>query len=70
MGQVHGLGWCLRAFAAREGHARPRPTTWEGELPLGRWVIVQRAQRKTGKLTEARANGSADCPAGHGTCAM
>ena len=36
----------LRAFAEREGHARPSQTYVESGLRLGQWVAVQRNSRK------------------------
>jgi superfamily II DNA or RNA helicase len=44
----------LRAFAAREGHARPSRSHVEDGLPIGGWVIDQRVRRKGGRLDPAR----------------
>ncbi len=45
----------LRAFVAREGHARV-PYGWvEGDLRLGQWVATRRAEHRVGRLEPARA---------------
>lgn len=54
------LGYAaLRAFADREGHARPTTSRRE-KLPdttvnLGQWVALQRHQRRRGQLDDARS---------------
>jgi superfamily II DNA or RNA helicase len=44
----------LRTYVAREGHARVPFTHREGELKLGRWIIVQRTTRRKGALSPER----------------
>lgn len=44
----------LRAFVAREGHARVPSDYVDGNVRLGRWVIKRRADRKAGRLTPTR----------------
>jgi superfamily II DNA or RNA helicase len=45
----------LRAFVAREGHARVPGDHVEGELRLGRWVFKRRTARNAGRLDPTRA---------------
>jgi superfamily II DNA or RNA helicase len=45
----------LRAFVAREGHARVPRGYAEGDLRLGEWVSHQRANYNAGRLDPARA---------------
>jgi superfamily II DNA or RNA helicase len=45
----------LRAFVAREGHARVPSGHIEGHLRLGSWVISHRTQHRRGRLDPARA---------------
>lgn len=44
----------LEVFAGREGHARVPSEYFEGMAKLGRWVIVQRQQRRKGELSADR----------------
>jgi superfamily II DNA or RNA helicase len=44
----------LRAFVAREGHARVPASYVEGDLRLGRWVVNRRSDRTRGRLDPAR----------------
>ena len=45
----------LRAYAAREGHARVPAVHVEGDLRLGQWVLSQRADGRLGHLDPRRA---------------
>ena len=45
----------LRAFVAREGHARVPGSHVEGDFRLGRWISKQRAYHKAGRMDSARA---------------
>ena len=40
----------LQAFVAREGHASPVVSQFEGEFPIGQWVFSQRQRLKNGWL--------------------
>ncbi len=44
----------LRAFVAREGHARVPSDHVEGDLRLGSWVISRRTEHRRGRLDPAR----------------
>ena len=55
----HGDSWerhyeALRAFVAREGHARVPTDHVEDDLPLASWVIRHRQEHKTGKVPADR----------------
>lgn len=52
----------LTAFVAREGHARVPSSHLEGDMRLGGWVITQRQQRRTGALSDMRAERLAELP--------
>jgi Helicase associated domain len=44
----------LQGFARREGHARVPNAYAEGELPLGRWVSIQRQTYREGGMSAER----------------
>ncbi|GAC1672217.1 MAG: hypothetical protein NVS9B8_15180 [Candidatus Limnocylindrales bacterium] len=52
----------LRAYVAREGHARVPQRHREGEVPLGTWINGVRLSQRAGRLSADRARTLEDLP--------